>query len=388
MPSSWRDRSRSRDGADVVIVGIAARGLAAAARRAGLRAIVLDLFGDDDTREIAVEAIPLRRLAGFAIDPEDLFEQLAIHAPDLPVVLGTGFEHMPEVVDRLAGRFRLVGNGRAALAALKEPEAFSRLLAALGVPHPRIFGERAPDGVATLEKRIGGSGGWHVQPAGAARGRGWYLQERIEGHTVSALFLGNGRKARVLALSEQWCAPAEDAPFRFGGAAGPIRLSATVEREVADGLDRITGASGLVGLASADLVVDPDGERWSLIEINPRPGATLDIFDHPPLPPLLGLHFDACAGTLPELALLAPGPGVAARAAGVLYAPAAVEMRLDVLPRWVADRPPPGTRIEAGEPVCTVLAEGQDISQAREILALRLDQFWRELNRAARKAAE
>ncbi|QFR31758.1 ATP-grasp domain-containing protein [Ancylobacter sp. TS-1] len=388
MPSSWRDRSRSRDEADVVIVGIAARGLAAAARRAGLRAIVLDLFGDDDTRELAVEAIPLRRLAGFAIDPEDLFEQLAIHAPDLPVVLGTGFEHMPEVVDRLAARFRLVGNGRAVLAALKEPEAFSRLLTTLSVPHPRIFAERAPAGIATLEKRSGGSGGWHVRPAAETRGAGWYLQERVAGRTVSALFLGNGHGARLLAFSEQWCAPADDAPFRYGGAVGPIRLFPAVERAVADALDRITGATGLVGLASADIVVDPGGERWSLIEINPRPGASLDVFDRPPLPPLLDLHFDACAGTLPELALLAPGPGVAARAAGILYAPAAVEMRLDALPGWVADRPPPGTRIEAGEPVCTVLAEGQDIHQARETLALRLDQFWRELIRAARKAAE
>ncbi|MCK0208977.1 ATP-grasp domain-containing protein [Starkeya koreensis] len=389
MPSSWRDHSRSRDEADVVIVGIAARALAAAARRAGHRAIVLDLFGDDDTRELAVEAIPLRRLGGFAIDPDDLFEQLAIHAgTDLPVVLGTGFEHAPEIVEALAARFRLVGNGPATLAALKEPRAFSALLGALGIPHPRVFAERAPAGVATLEKRIGGSGGWHVREADETRGTGWYLQERVEGRTVSALFLGDGRAARLLAFSEQWCEPGEDAPFRYGGAAGPIRLDPAVEGEVERALERIVGATGLVGLASADLVLGTRDGEWSLIEVNPRPGATLDVFDHAPLPPLFGLHLDACAGTLPELALLAPGPGVAARAAGVLYAPAAFERRLDALPDWVADRPPPGTRIEAGEPVCTVLADGQDAHQARENLSLRLDHLWRELNRAGRKAAE
>lgn len=386
MPSSSHDHSRPRDEADVVIVGIAARGLAAAARRAGLRPLVLDLFGDEDTRDLAVEAIPLRRLGGFTIDPEDLFEQLAIHAgPTLPVVLGTGFEHAPDVVEKLAARHRLVGNGHGTLAWLKEPMLFDRLLNNLSIPHPRIFPDAAPAGTRTLEKCVGGSGGWHVRPATKARGRGWYLQEYVEGRTVSALFLGDGRAARLLAFSEQWCAPSPDAPFRYGGAVGPIGLEDAIARAVDSALQRIVGTVGLVGLASADLVVTPDG--WSLLEINPRPGATLDLFDRPPLPPLLRLHIDSCAGELPELGVLAPD-GIDARAAGILYAPAAFEMRCGALPDWVADRPPPGTRIEAGEPVCTVFATGHDITEAREDLSRRMDHLWRELSAASRKAAE
>lgn len=387
MPSSWRDHSQSRDEADVVIVGIAARGLAAAARRAGLRAIVLDLFGDEDTRALAVEAIPLRRLGGFRIDPADLAEQLAVHAgPDLPIVLGTGFEQAPEMVDELAARFRLVGNGSATIARLKQPLAFAELLAGLAIAHPRVFPERAPDGVRTLEKRIGGSGGCHVRPADAVGGSDHYLQEFVEGRTVSALFLGDGSEARLLGFSEQWSAPTPDAPFRYGGAAGPILLDPAIGQDVAAALGRLVAATGLVGLASADLVLHPPG--WSLIEVNPRPGATLDVFDRPPLPPLLGLHFDACAGTLPDLPPLLPGEGVEVRAAGILYAPAFIEMRLDALPGWVADRPPQGTRIEAGEPVCTVLAAGHDLTEARAQLARRMDRIWRELSTASRKAAE
>ncbi len=87
--------------------------------------------------------------------------------------------------------------------------------------------------------------------------------------------------------------------------------------------------------------------------------------------------------------MLAPGDGVEVRAAGVLYAPAAfIEMRLDALPGWVADRPSQGTRIEAGEPVCTVLAAGHDLTEARGQLARRMDRIWRELSTASRKAAE
>lgn len=373
--------------ADVVIVGIAARGLAAAARRAGLRALVLDLFGDDDTRELAVAAIPLRRTGDFAIDLVDLHEQLAIHAlPGTPVVLGTGFEHQPEVVEQLAERFSLVGNGRQTLAWTKEPMMLSRLLHNLGIPHPAVFGERAPAGMATLEKRIGGSGGWHVQHASQTRGRGWYLQQELSGRTVSALFLGNGRAARLLAFSEQWCEPSEDTPYRYGGAVGPIRLAPAIETSVEAALNAITAATGIVGLASADLILD--GDDWSLIEINPRPGASLDVFDHAPLPPLLRLHLEACQGQLPDFGLLDPGTAGQVRGACVFYAPFSFEMRLDPLPDWVADRPPQGTRIETGEPICTLFAAGRDVREVRDVLARRKDQLWRDLSMASRKAAE
>lgn len=389
MPSALRGPSPNREDPDLVIVAIAARGLAAAARRAGLAPVVLDLFGDDDTRALAHEAIPIRRLGGLAFDPDDLFEQLALHAADdLPVVLGTGFESTPDIVARIGRDFRLLGNGMATLAKLKEPVIFMRLLANLGVPHPAVFTEAAPPGVRTLEKRVGGSGGWHVQPAREPRGKGWYVQETVEGRTVSALFLGNGREARLIAFSEQWCAPDRDAPFRYGGAAGPLAMAPGIAAGVADALDRIVAATRIVGLASADLILTEDG-GWTLIEINPRPGATLDIFDHPPLPPLLRLHLEACEGRLPERAEpLVPTPAAPVRAAAVFYAPAPVEVRLDPLPDWIADRPPQGTRVEAGEPLCTVFGVGPSVAEARAHVAERTDTLWRELSRAGRRAAE
>lgn len=114
MPLHSPGPSPLRDVADVVLVGIAARNLAQAARRAGLRALVLDLFSDEDTRELAVEAIPLRRLAGLRLDPDDLHEQLTVHAgPGVPLVLGSGFEEMPETLDRLQKGFRLLATARA-----------------------------------------------------------------------------------------------------------------------------------------------------------------------------------------------------------------------------------------------------------------------------------
>jgi predicted ATP-grasp superfamily ATP-dependent carboligase len=388
LPGHYQGHSTAREAPDLVLVGVAARGLAAAARRAGYAPIVLDLFGDDDTRALACEAIPIRRLGGLNFDPDDLFEQLGLHAAgELPVVLGTGFEQDPDMVERIGRQFRMVGNGRQTLAWLKEPIVFMRLLANLGVPHPAVFTGPAPAGMRTLEKRIGGSGGWHVQPAAVPRGPGWYVQEYVEGRTVSALFLGNGRDVRVIAFSEQWCEPAEDAPFRYGGAAGPIAIDPAIARQVTSALRTITAATGLFGLASADLMLLDDG-GWTLLEVNPRPGATLDVFDREPLPPLLRLHLDACEGRLPDLDLLMPGDVQEAHAAAIFYAPAPFEVRLDPLPDYVADRPPQGTRIETGEPVCTVFGLGRNAEEARQQVSERTVSLWRALSRADRKAAE
>jgi predicted ATP-grasp superfamily ATP-dependent carboligase len=386
MPSCSRDRSRPEDAFDVVLVGIAARGLAASARRAGLKPLVLDLFADEDTRALAARSLQLCRRDGLTLDPDDLFAQLARHAgPDTPLVLGTGFEDAPELVGQLAARFRLAGSGADTLARLKQPFDFAHRLAGLGIPHPRVFSGPAPDGVPTLEKRVGASGGGHVRPSSQARGPGWYLQEQVEGRAVSALFLGNGTGARLLAFSEQWCAPAKGAPFRYGGCAGPLALEPALVEAIDSALSRLTASVGFTGLASADLILGAGA--WHLIEVNPRPGATLDIFDAPPLPPLLRLHLDACAGELQDLPLLVPGASVEIRAAGVFYAPTPIEVR-DALPHWAADRPAPGTRIAAGEPVCTVQATGRDLADARAVLARRMDHLSRVLNIPSRAAAE
>ena len=362
--------------ADIVIVSIAARGIVAAARRAGLSPIALDLFGDEDTRALAAEAITVRRIGGLAFDADDLLAKLDACAGDLPIVLGAGFEQMPKLVEQIADRFQLVGNSSETLRLLKEPVAFARMLTDLDIPHPRVFTGPAPAGLRTLEKRIGGSGGWHVKPAIKPHSEGWYLQELVEGRSVSAMFLGDGRRARVLGFSEQWCSPTKGSPYRYGGAAGPIEIDSYIVMQIAKGLEGIVGASGLKGLASADIILTSGG--WSLIEINPRPGASLDVFDHAPMPPLLQMHLDACDGKLRDVGNVQ----LSGRAAAILYAPAGLTMQLDPLPDWVADRPLPGAHIKHGDPICTVLGSGEDAAAARAQLNQRTEWLWQALQDA------
>jgi predicted ATP-grasp superfamily ATP-dependent carboligase len=275
------------------------------------------------------------------------------------IVYGAGFEADPGLLERLAAAAPLLGNPPGALAAVKDEVRLAALLARLGAPHPRIAATPQP---GWMRKRRGGSGGTHID-RGAVPERGFYWQEPAQGTPSSALFAADGRRARLLGWTEQWTAPAAAAPWRFGGCAGPVPPPASLVAEVAGLCDALVAAVGLVGLNSLDLLVE--NARFTVLEVNPRPGATLDVLDGPDgAGALWRHHLDAVAGTLPPAA----APMRAARAALVLYAPAPIRVPAALAwPDWAADIPLPDNLITAGAPLCTVLAAAPDAAQARRL---------------------
>ena len=343
---------------DVVVAALSARALAAAARRAGRRPAAIDLFADLDTRRLAA---PCLRMSPGGLP--DALERAELRG--LPLVHGAGFEEDPALLARVAAERPLPGNRADVVARVKDPFVFAATLDRLGIPHPPVA--RTLDGPPGdhLLKRIGGSGGGHITPAStlapaAEAPPGWYLQRRVAGHALSVLFLADGSRAVVVGLSRQWTAPTADSPYRYGGAAGPWRCPERLTRTLPGMMSRLAAAFGLVGLNSADFLVN--GPDLHLLEINPRPGATLDVFDRPPMPPLFGLHLDACSGRLPDRL---PAPW-GCRAAAVLYADTPTRIGAGTRwPAWTADRPAPPTVIARGEPVCTVLGDGPSAGAAR-----------------------
>jgi len=360
MPTAPRSTS-SRSVQPALIAALSGRALAAAAVRAGERAIVLDLFADRDTARHAEAcfAVP-RGPHGFARDA--VLAAAARLAGDVRgLVYGAGFEHDPALIGEIAGLVPLLGNRPETVAAAKDPLAFAAVLARLGLPHPPTT-RAPPGGDDWLIKPVGGSGGRHIAPAGAAAARaGAYFQRRVAGRAVSAAFLADGRSAQVIGFTEQWAAGDAASPFRYGGCAGPVRLSPALGAGIEAACQAITAALGLVGLNSLDLLVD--GERFHVIEVNPRPGATLDIFDGLGGLSLWQLHLDAVAGRLPSISHDAPAE---TRAAAVIYASDRIVIPPAMTwPAWTADRGTAGTVIDRGEPVCTVRARAATAIAAR-----------------------
>jgi hypothetical protein len=122
----------------------------------------------------------------------------------------------------------------------------------------------------------------------------------------------------------------------------------------------------LKGLQNADFLLQKD-EFW-LLEVNPRPGISLDCFDSDPNLPLFAAHIRACEGFLPENAPVLQGT----RACNVVYARRALTLPEEIAwPDWVADRPAGGSAIPAGAPVCTTLATSTDAAKAEALVTAR-----------------
>jgi predicted ATP-grasp superfamily ATP-dependent carboligase len=353
-------------GRHILIAAPSGRALACAARRAGLVPLVVDMFGDGDVRALAACRVA-QGGASCRFESETLIpllEELEKEGGEkaLGVVYGGGFEDRPQTLRDLAARWPLLGASPEAVERVKDPRRFAAALAILGAPHPEIRMSPPERLSGWLVKRQGGGGGGHVQDAesGAAPEGRVYYQRRAEGRPVSALFLAAaGKGCMALGFSEQWTSPCKAHPYRYGGAVRPAALDAQTMAEMETAVCRAARAFRLTGLGSADFIVD--GRNWTLLEINPRPGATLDIFDSDETP-LLALHLAAVAGDLPETARPLPG----AAAAEVVYADRDVERvsRCD-WPEWLSDRPPPGASLSRDDPFCTVRAEAATAAEAR-----------------------
>jgi predicted ATP-grasp superfamily ATP-dependent carboligase len=301
-------------------------------------------------------------MGGFAeVDLEPVVARLcAAHAP-LGIVYGSGFEDCPGALAQLALHAPLIGSSPQALRQTKDPARFDAACAAAGLAHPEVRLAPPPAAADWLIKRRGGCGGGHVAPAAPDRAPrpDEYWQRRVSGRLVSLLFVRDARVLTPIAWSEQWTAPTRDAPYRYSGAAGPLDFEPPSDLEPK--LAALTGDLGVRGLASADFV--DDGERLWLLEINPRPGATLDVFDDAE-DPLLARHI---AATRTDGAAR-PAKARRPRASQIVYADSDLVVPAGEWPEGTADRPAAGTAVSAGSPVCTASASAASVADAKALI--------------------
>jgi predicted ATP-grasp superfamily ATP-dependent carboligase len=356
----------------LLIAAVSGRALARSARRAGFTPLVADFFADEDTKEAAHAC---RKMPG-SIKRGFRWQSLypALHAlaerapsPILGFVYGAGFEDRPELLTAAAQHWPLLGTDAATVHRLKTPQHFFAKLDRLGIAHPPTASVPQSREMSWLAKRRGGAGGSHIVPSHSAKpAANVYFQQRVDGYAVSALFVANGSSARMLGFSEQWTALLASSPWRYGGAASPAAISTALRRQMSAAVQAISSSFPIKGLASADFLVR-DGEPL-LLEINARPGATLDIFDRG-AKSLLRFHIEAARdGTLPPRALRFPD----AMASSIVYAerggPTPVGMEW---PGWVADRPKPLEWIDKDRPICTVLARAASVARAKRLVEAR-----------------
>ncbi len=350
--------------------------MAASAARAGISCIVLDLFNDMDTRAIARASRACVTLRGRFHRESLLNAARALQPPEgyQACVIGSGLESRLPLMKTLVREFPYVGNAPECIEYAKDPARFFPLLDELGIAHPevRITPPRVLQG--WLSKRTGGAGGGHVRRAE----RSWphtekrYFQRHQAGQLMSALFLADGKRAVVLGCSEQWCHPlSRNAPFAYGGAVSLGELPAGLSSPLAGIIHGLTRALGLRGLNGLDFILDQ--ECVYVIELNPRPTATLDLYDERVVGGLLSAHIAACRGVLPSG--LQPMKEHKAHAIlwsqGLWCVPEAFRW-----PEWVTDIPAPGALIRARRPLCTVHARAATSGMAKQWVRQRMESMF------------
>jgi predicted ATP-grasp superfamily ATP-dependent carboligase len=354
--------------APLLIVALSGRALARSAQRGGYKALVLDLYNDLDTRSCAIQS---RQVPGSDgdFDSAALLRIAGEVAPvDSGVVAGTGFEAAPALLGKLAAGRELCGNSPDTIARMKDPSIFFPLLDALNIPHPSVSFSPPANPQRWLTKKIGGSGGTHIHPAthAAASDAGRYYQRLVHGRSASVLFLANGSEARIIGRNEQFTAGVDGSAYRYAGAVNRIELPPTIETEIDSKVNALVRASGLVGLNGLDFILA--GDAYQVLEVNPRPTATIDLHDADFPDGLFHLHLQACRGRLP--ARMPDSHTV--RAHAVLYAREALTIPAWLrFPDWCSDLPAAGTQFARRTPVCTVHACGGSVSEVKRLLAHR-----------------
>ena len=371
-------------GPPLIIVGASARAFAQSARRAGLAVHAADLFADSDLCAVAasVARVPAERY------PDGLLDLVA-PLPAAPWCYTGALENRPDLLERLAAVRPLAGCSPAAVRLVRDPFRLAAALreAGLQFPHTCPDPARVPLDGSYVQKPLASAAGhgirrWTADLSAAASAQNqaaliW--QKWIEGEAVAAVFLLSDSGADLLGTSHQllgknWCHARGH--LYCGSVDVPLPLLAESIRRDWDAVGRLLAeTSGLRGVVGVDAVADRAG-RLTVIEVNPRPTASLELIERRTGRSLAGEHLRACGFPVPTPELLSDAAVPASPtcwAKAILRAPHALNVNELLLEKlafhatdwrrkdgWpaVADLPGSGEAIPLGGPVLTLLAPG------------------------------
>lgn len=344
--------------ATVLIIGASVRAAAQSAVRAGWNVVASDMFGDADLRAVA-EFVPIENY------PED-FAHIIAARPELPVLYTGGLENYPKLLDLPA---TLWGNRGRSVRASRDVFHWSSTLQSAGFEIAELTEWNQPPRIGTdwLVKSNRSAGGGGVMRADSAThpNPDSYYQRRIDGPTIAAVFVAEADRTELFGVTRQLTglAAMEAGPFAYCGSVGPVNVDSKTWRTMSDIGGLLSREFVLRGVFGIDFVLSGNGVPIP-VEVNPRYTASVEVLEL--VTGLSLLH--------PSVVSIEAGPEFGIKL--IVYASS--DVTINTLPHgsdeaWLADIPNPGTRINRGEPVCTVLAMGPDgdaaIAGAGEIVS-------------------
>lgn len=373
----------------LVILGASARGLAESASRAGWTVHAADLFCDLDLLLATRTAV---RVGGD--HPGGYPRGLAIAALRFPASAPwcyTGaIENHPDLIDAVAAARPLAGNPAALVRRIRDPALIAATVVEAGLAYPDThrLAEGLPTDGTYLVKPLASAGGRGIRAWTSAAAASWSAcrgavdhpghiwQRFVAGTPMSASYVMSNGAARLVGLTRQlvgedWCHAT-----RFAWCGGVTSDRA----ELSESFERLgvalAAAFRPVGAIGVDAVVDESG-HVSVLEVNPRPTASMELFERSTGISVAAAHLAACGHATGWRAAHEPAP----RETGSHWAKAVVftgrdvrvnERLLDSLRQlampwtrvdggWaaLADIPAADQVLSAGSPICTLFASGR-----------------------------
>lgn len=336
----------------MLVIANSARMLAQAARLAGFKPLVIDLYGDQDTVRYAEAFQKAGSLA--AIDLNEALDTIIDRYPVACAVYGCGFECYPDSLRMLADRLALLGNSPEVFALQHDKRALFSSLDMLGIPHPDVqfFPPDCDNG--WLVKSMQGFGGTGIRKylGNDDTGTDTYWQRFQKGVAHSVLFLANGKQSQIVGFNRQWTTRLDgQSAFVFAGVINHTWLTDGQKAKLVAWLEKLVPAFSLKGLNSLDFI--QDGEDSYVLEINPRPPASMQLY----VADLFIRHINACNGELADLKLKQ------SEISGYQIVYAQQNLLIPEGFQWpqgIHDIPQVNTRIGIGQPICSMITRTHD----------------------------
>jgi predicted ATP-grasp superfamily ATP-dependent carboligase len=350
----------------LAVVGASARACATSALRADYQVVAADLFADADLQQ----ACAATRITGY---PDALADWLAGAECDAWMYTGA-LENHPELISRMAKLRPLLGNGGAALRAVRSPLILEPVLRDAGLSFPETVdsANRLPLDSSWLCKTYrgaGGSGVWLLNGAEAlqrAEREQAVFQRFVGGISAAAVLVCSGDGGPLFGITRQLVGDARAGakPWHYAGSLGPLPVGKEVESQLATLADLLSQRFQLRGLVGVDLVI-ANNRAW-VLEINPRYSASVEVIERFTGRSAIAEHVAACTGK--AAAKAAEATSATACGKVVLFAKRDVRITpafhqwalpqasVDLEQCRLADIPEAGQQLSPGQPVLTVFA--------------------------------
>jgi methenyltetrahydromethanopterin cyclohydrolase len=336
--------------------------LAQAAKNAGLIPLVIDLFADLDTQTYATDIKQIPTLTTEHLT--HALDYFIAHHAVTQVIVGSGFEQHPESLYYLRSRLTLLGNSPDTFSQLQNKANFFALLNQLNIPYPEtsfIQPYVTQDWLIKPNQGQGGVGIQRCRNTNQGLDSNVYWQKYQAGSSHSVLFLANGQQVQVIGFNTQWTTRLSDSEeFIFSGIINYCSLAETHKTQIIDWLTKLVPAFNLIGLNSLDFI-HANGNS-TVLEINPRPPASMQLYDAD----LLRRHLMTASPLKDWQSCSPPPPQSGYTGYQIIYAKQDIQIPENYI--WengTMDIPAAGVMCKTGQPICSIISHQ---SQAHAVL--------------------